>query len=109
MMWAALHAGYQMRPESIRGALAYITAILHVPILPEPRTGRFGAPDLCGSQTVPGGVCGSRPCGRTARGFAVGAANADCVVPARHRLIVVSSLTVTDILWYNRHHDLGDH
>ncbi len=30
-----LRVGYsQMRPESIRGALTYITAILHVPILP---------------------------------------------------------------------------
>ncbi len=24
-------------------------------------------------------------------------------------LSVLSSLTVTDILWHNRHHDLGDH
>ena len=27
--------------------LTYITARLRVPILPEPRTGRFGAPGLC--------------------------------------------------------------
>ena len=24
-------------------------------------------------------------------------------------LSVLSSLTITDILWHNRHHDLGDH
>ncbi len=75
----------QMRAESIRGALTYITAILHVPILPEPRTVRFGAPGLYGSKTVPDWVCDSRPCGRTARGFSVRAADADRVVPARDR------------------------
>ena len=75
----------QMRPESIRGALSYITAILHVPILPEPRTGGFCAPDLFCGKTVPDGACDSRPCGRAARGFAARATDAACVGPARHR------------------------
>jgi ERCC4-type nuclease len=43
----------QMRAESIRGALMYINAILHVPILPSQRTVRFCAPGLYSSKTVP--------------------------------------------------------
>ncbi len=58
-----LRVGYsQMRPESIRGALTYITAILRVPILPS----------------------SGWPCGRAPRCFSVRAADADRVVPARH-------------------------
>ena len=87
----------QMRPESIRGALTYITAILRVPILPEPRTSGVCTPGLCCCDAVPvwahgSQPCSSRSCGRTAPGYSIRAADADPVVPARHRPVTARAI-----------------